>query len=106
MSAADTDRERPEDGDDLLAGEYVLGVQDAALRREIEARIARDRAFAERVERWQADMAPFDDAYRNEAPPARIYARIEARLFSQGVQERRGTAARRRPRMRRESISM
>jgi anti-sigma-K factor RskA len=94
MSAADTDRDGPEDGDDLLAGEYVLGVQDAALRREVEARMSRDRAFAERVERWQADMASFDGAYQPEAPPAHVYARVEARLFAETRHERPGMAAR------------
>jgi len=39
--------------DDILAGEYVLGVLDARTRRDVQARIAVDAVFAGEVERWQ-----------------------------------------------------
>lgn len=39
--------------DDILAGEYVLGVLDAQARRDAEARIAREPAFAGLVDAWQ-----------------------------------------------------
>lgn len=74
-----------EDADHILAGEYVLGVLDQEARRETESRISRDPAFATLVSRWEADFAPFNDAYQEEAAPARLYAGIEARLFPQPV---------------------
>ena len=46
---------------DLLAAEYVLGVLDAAQRREAQARIDRDPAFARLVSEWDARLAPMLD---------------------------------------------
>ena len=46
----------PIDDDDLLAGEYVLGVLDADARREAQHRIGADRDFAARVARWDAHL--------------------------------------------------
>ena len=43
---------------DILAGEYVLGVHDAAERRQLEQRIAADPGFARLVEQWQVRLAP------------------------------------------------
>lgn len=74
-----------EDADHILAGEYVLGVLDRDARRTAETRIARDPSFAMLVARWEADFAPFNDAYREEAAPARIYAGIERQLFPQAT---------------------
>jgi anti-sigma-K factor RskA len=74
-----------EDADLVLAGEYVLGVLDRDARRAAEARIARDPSFAALIARWEDDFAPFNDAYREEAAPARLYAGIERRLFPEPV---------------------
>jgi len=41
-AAGDDDTDRLDGDDETLAGEYALGVQDLALRRELQARIARD----------------------------------------------------------------
>ena len=49
----------PIDDDDLLAGEFVLGVLDADARREAQRRIGADRDFAARVARWDAHFAPW-----------------------------------------------
>ena len=54
----------PIDDDDLLAGEYVLGVLDADARREAQRRIGADRDFAARVARW--------DAHFFGAPPSAL----------------------------------
>jgi anti-sigma-K factor RskA len=43
--------------DEILAGEYVLGVLPAEARLKVEQRMARDRIFARIVKRWQADIA-------------------------------------------------
>lgn len=67
--------------DQLLAGEYVLGVLSEADRRKVEARMIKDRAFAAMVANWQENLAGFDTDYEEQAPPSRTYSQIEARLF-------------------------
>lgn len=66
--------------DEVLAGEYVLGVLSADDRRKVEARMVLDRGFAAIVERWQDNLASFEAEYGSENPPAWIYPRIEQRL--------------------------
>lgn len=66
--------------DEILAGEYVLGVLSLAARRRVEDRMAVDSDFAQMVERWQADLAPFNDAYENVVPN-NGFEQIEQRLF-------------------------
>lgn len=68
--------------DEVLAGEYVLGVLGAQARRQVEARMLRDRQFAAIVHRWEENLASFDEDYEVEAPPVGAYRGIEARLFS------------------------
>lgn len=68
--------------DQLLAGEYVLGVLSAADRARVEARIAKDSSFAAMVANWQTNLAGFNDDYAEEAPPAWVYEKIERRLFA------------------------
>lgn len=80
-AAGDDDTDRWDGDDETLAGEYALGIQDLALRKELEARIARDPEFAERVARWQADFSAIDDALPASAPPRELFARIEGRIF-------------------------
>lgn len=67
--------------DELLAGEYVLGVLSLAAREKVEARMRNDRAFAAIVARWQENLADFDDDYLDEAPPAHVFEAIETRVF-------------------------
>jgi anti-sigma-K factor RskA len=69
--------------DQLLAGEYVLGVLSEADRRKVEARMAEDRAFAAMVANWQENLSEFNVEYEEQAPPSQTFARIEARLFPQ-----------------------
>lgn len=66
--------------DEVLAGEYVLGVMDAGQRRAAQARIATDAAFARLVAQWEqrleslhADISPV------EVPP-HVWQRIRSRL--------------------------
>jgi anti-sigma-K factor RskA len=63
--------------DELLAGEYVLGVLSLADRERVAARIARDRAFAAIVARWQDNLASFNDDYDEVRPPPGVYSKIE-----------------------------
>jgi anti-sigma-K factor RskA len=65
---------------DVLAGEYVVGVLDAAQRREVEARIETDAGFARLVEGWQQRLAPWLDAYGVADVPAHLWPRIRSDL--------------------------
>lgn len=67
--------------DEVLAGEYVLGVLPMDARRLVESRIATDRRFAKLVERWETDLASFNDDYEEVAPPSRVFGQVEKRLF-------------------------
>ena len=66
--------------DDVLAGEYVLGVLDSVERRGLEARLASDRAFAERVTYLEGRFAPWLDDVASVAPPERVWQRVCGRL--------------------------
>jgi anti-sigma-K factor RskA len=66
--------------DTALAGEYVLGVLDAADRAAVERRIKSDPAFAARVTKWEYDLAGMNDDFA-EAPAPNLLPAIEARLF-------------------------
>lgn len=70
----------PDEGDDLLAAEYVLGTLPWPERLEAEGRLRRDPAFAARVAAWEAHFAPLNDSYAEERAPDLLPA-IEARLF-------------------------
>lgn len=73
--------------DEVLAGEYVLGVLPISERQNVEKRIRDDRTFASIVDRWQTNLSTFNDDYpENDPPPAWVYASIEKQLFA-------GTAA-------------
>jgi anti-sigma-K factor RskA len=65
---------------DVLAGEYVLGVLDAAQRRDAQARIERDAAFARLVHGWERRLAAMLDDIAPVAPPHFVWPRIRTRL--------------------------
>lgn len=67
--------------DDVLAGEYVLGVLSADARRAVERRMVTDRAFAALVETWQDDLSSFNEDYREAMPAPVVFTEIERRLF-------------------------
>ncbi|RWX75434.1 anti-sigma factor [Neorhizobium lilium] len=54
--------------DEILAGEYVLGVLPLEARRRVEQRMVTDRAFARIVNRWQADIAALKDDHVEGLP--------------------------------------
>jgi anti-sigma-K factor RskA len=72
----------PQDGDDLLAAEYVLGVLDASARRNAELRAEADRSFASLISSWQQRLAPLDDEYASVTPPPMVKVALDKRLFA------------------------
>jgi anti-sigma-K factor RskA len=67
------------DEDDILAGEYVLGVLEGPERSAAEARLVADASFAELVELWATRLSPMMAAAQVE-PPASVWSGISARL--------------------------
>lgn len=67
--------------DEILAGEYVLGVLSTDARRIVERRMVDDDAFAQVVERWQSDLSPFNEDYQDVVPGTAVFKQIEGRLF-------------------------
>uniref|UniRef100_UPI00310109B7 anti-sigma factor n=1 Tax=Neorhizobium sp. EC2-8 TaxID=3129230 RepID=UPI00310109B7 len=67
--------------DEILAGEYVLGLLSLDARRRVENRIRSDRAFALLVKGWESDLSSFNDDYEDVAPGAAVFTEIERRLF-------------------------
>ncbi|MDZ7926742.1 MAG: anti-sigma factor [Agrobacterium sp.] len=67
--------------DEILAGEYVLGVLPIEKRRELERRMLDDKVFAQLVQRWESEFSDFNAEYEEQVPSATVLARIEERLF-------------------------
>jgi anti-sigma-K factor RskA len=78
----------PDEDDEALAGEYVLGVLDMADRSAVEARMRKDSAFAARVLAWEARLADLNEGFA-EAPAPNLLPKIEARLFPTAARPRR-----------------
>lgn len=68
------------EGLEALAAEHALGVLSGRERVEAEARMARDPAFAERVERWRERLSPMLEAVPAVDPPGGVWSRIERAL--------------------------
>lgn len=75
MTASDREMREP-CCDEVIAGEYVLGVLSAEDRRRVEARLAGDRQFAAMVSRWQENLSTFGDEHEAtpSPPPGRFAA--------------------------------
>lgn len=76
------------EGDEALAGEYVLGVLPEAERRRVEARLSTDPRFAALVADWQAQLSALDAHYDPQNVPPAVLGKIETRLFGATVGER------------------
>ncbi len=76
------------DDDDALAAEYVLGVQDLALRARAEARMKYDAGFAALIDAWQNRLSGLNDFYA-EVPAPNLMPQIEARLFPTAAKPKR-----------------
>lgn len=70
-----------EDEDDILAGEYVLGVLEEDAFEAARARLETDPVFADRVAFWEAQFDGFNEEYNSITPPRRVKTDLEARLF-------------------------
>ncbi len=78
----------PDEDDDLLAAEYVLGLLDREERALVEARLRRDATLMLRVEDWEERLSGLNDDYAEVAAP-NLMPQIEARLFPQAPVARR-----------------
>jgi anti-sigma-K factor RskA len=78
----------PEDEDDALAAEYVLGVLDLAARTAVETRARSDDAFRARLVTWEARLAGLNAEFA-EVPAPDLLPAIEARLFPMQPRPRR-----------------
>lgn len=72
----------PEDDDNLLAGEYVLGALDLAERATVEARLRSDTGLAAKVMAWENRLSDLNESFVPAALPD-LMPKIEARLFPQ-----------------------
>jgi anti-sigma-K factor RskA len=66
--------------DEVLAGEFVLGVLDAAQRRQIQARLETDQMLAQRVADWERRFAPLLADVEPVEAPAQIWPAVCRRL--------------------------
>jgi anti-sigma-K factor RskA len=70
----------PEDGDPVVAGEYVLGVLDAGERNAAAQRIEREPDFAREVAFWEERLGGLADQVKPVTPPEATWSRIEAAI--------------------------
>ena len=75
------ERDEGSPNDDILAGEFALGVLDAAGLRAAEHRVLTEPAFAARVGYWQERLAPLAVEIASVTVPERVWRGLEARLF-------------------------
>jgi len=67
--------------DEILAGEYALGLLDAGERAKVESRATTDTEFAALLIFWQREFSEFDEAYEQVTPPRHLFSVVENRLF-------------------------
>ncbi len=79
--STDDDRSDGQGGDDLLVGEFALGLLDAAEHARLARRIAADPVLRAELRLWQSRLASLDDGFAEQFPPAGVFERIESRLF-------------------------
>jgi anti-sigma-K factor RskA len=77
--SSDEDRLEPPT-DEVLAGEYVLGVMDAAQRRAVQVRMASDAAFARLVAEWEQRLGSLHAGIAPVEVPPHVWQRIRTRL--------------------------
>ena len=65
-----------DDEDRVLAGEYVLGVLDAAQRAAVSRRIADEAVFAQAVAWWEQRLTPLVGEVASAEPSAGLWPRI------------------------------
>lgn len=67
-------------GDDLLAGEFVLGVLDADTHRVVTARLQREPALAREVAGWQSRLVPMLEEIESITPPPGTWPRVRTHV--------------------------
>jgi anti-sigma-K factor RskA len=67
--------------DEVLAGEYVLGVLSLEDRQKVERRMRSDRPFAAIVSRWEQNLSTFNDEYEALMPSPSVFPKVERRIF-------------------------
>ncbi|SHI53053.1 anti-sigma factor [Wenxinia saemankumensis] len=70
-----------DDDDAALAGEYAIGLLEGAEAAGARVRLREDPRFAAAVADWRERLVQLDADTAEVAPPARVYAAIERRLF-------------------------
>jgi anti-sigma-K factor RskA len=78
---------------DRLAAEYVLGTLRGPARRRFETLLLAHPALRNAVRRWEEQLAPLADSVPPVAPPERVWAGIETRLFPAEAVAARAEAA-------------
>lgn len=78
------------DDDQVLAGEYALGLMSAAEAKAFEARLASEPALRAAYLQWAEDFARLAEDIPQEAPPARVKAALDKHLF-EGAPPARGS---------------
>ncbi|MBL8577598.1 MAG: anti-sigma factor [Mesorhizobium sp.] len=68
--------------DDIVAAEYVLGVQSGEERQMVAARIENEQAFARLVDGWDSYFAPLGAAYVEVTAPISVKSAVDRRLFA------------------------
>jgi anti-sigma-K factor RskA len=67
--------------DEVLAGEYGLGVLSLEDRQKVERRMRNDRPFAAIVTRWEQNLSSFNDEYEALMPSPTVFPKVERRVF-------------------------
>jgi anti-sigma-K factor RskA len=83
MTGRDDINHDPETGmspDALLAMDFAIGALGRDERRAADLQMRSDPAFRALVEDWQAQLSPLDAEIAPEAPPAAVWAAIEAEV--------------------------
>ena len=76
--------------DELLAGEYVLGVLDADQRWQAQSRILAESRFASLVDAWEARLEPWLMRFDVAEPSPHVWPRIRTGLGWPSVEGARG----------------
>jgi anti-sigma-K factor RskA len=90
MSDPDHSDTPPPDDNNLVAGEYVLGVLDANERRAVAQRIESDAGLARDVAFWEERLGGLADGVRPVRPPEAMWSRIENAISAPAPAPQRG----------------
>jgi anti-sigma-K factor RskA len=72
----------PPDDDDILAGEYAIGVLQGEAREALARRLSDDPALSAKLRFWEEHFAQLANEIAPVTPPQDVLTKIEDRLFS------------------------